>query len=179
MDRLITRLFDAIPGTTIILSTLLPNKKHSTRIEQINSQYRDIVAQRRGNNERILLAEMSEFIHKDELVDGTHPTDFGYKKMASVWWAAIQEAETEDLLQRPKTTLRSHNKALEKEVDDAGGDPHLPEYDAPDQPESSATVTRPGLAVIGMQLVAGESFFHPYLSIEMSTDYVQWSLAWL
>lgn len=155
MDKLIARLFDAIPGTTIILSTLLPNTKSSKRMEQINTQYRNIVAQRRENDERIVLAEMSNFIHKDELVDGTHPTDYGYKKMASVWWAAIQEAEAEDLLQRPTTTPRSHNKALEKEYDDGGGDPHLPEYDAPDQPESAAVVSRPGMLGIVVQMVAG------------------------
>ncbi|KAI9036901.1 SGNH/GDSL hydrolase family protein [Aspergillus affinis] len=153
MDKLITRLFDAIPDTTIILSTLLPNAKQPKRIEQINTQYRKIVAQRRGNDERIVLAEMSEFIKKDELVDGTHPSDYGYKKMASVWWAAIEEAYSEALLQRPTTTLRSHNKALEKEVDDGGGDPHLPEYDAPDQPDSSATVTRPALGQLGVQVI--------------------------
>ncbi|PLB54069.1 SGNH hydrolase [Aspergillus steynii IBT 23096] len=155
MDKLITRLFDAIPGTTIILSTLLPNTRQSKRIEQINTQFRKIVATRRANDERIVLAEMSDFIRKDELVDGTHPTDYGYKKMASVWWAAIQEAEADELLQQPKATARGHNKALEKEVDDGGGDPHLPEYDAPDQPGSEAVVVQPALLKIGVQVVLG------------------------
>ncbi|OGM49676.1 hypothetical protein ABOM_001781 [Aspergillus bombycis] len=105
MNKMLTRLYDAIPGTTIILSTLLPNKddKAQVNVLNINEQYRNIAATRIKEGDRLVLAEMSDgFIQVSELVDGTHPTDEGYKKMASVWWAAIQEAESRGLLQKPK-----------------------------------------------------------------------------
>ncbi|KAJ6057366.1 hypothetical protein N7460_000640 [Penicillium canescens] len=105
MNQMLTRLYDTIPGTTIILSTLLPNNNEKAQANSviINEQYRNIVAARQKNNDRIVLAEMSDYIkHTDLLPDGTHPTGPGYEKMASVWWAAIQEAESKELLQKPK-----------------------------------------------------------------------------
>ncbi|GMF81315.1 unnamed protein product [Aspergillus oryzae] len=104
MNVLLTRLYEGIPGTTIILSTLLSNAdpKAQANVLKINEQYRNIAAARRKNGDKIVLAEMSDFIKVSELVDGTHPTDFGYKKMASVWWAAIQEAESAKFLSKPK-----------------------------------------------------------------------------
>ncbi|GAB1206268.1 hypothetical protein APSETT445_004953 [Aspergillus pseudonomiae] len=104
MNVLLTRLYEGIPGTTIILSTLLSNgdPKAQANVVKINEQYRNIAAARRKNGDKIVLAEMSDFIKVSELVDGTHPNDFGYKKMASVWWAAIQEAESAKFLSKPK-----------------------------------------------------------------------------
>ncbi|KJK61604.1 GDSL-like Lipase/Acylhydrolase family protein [Aspergillus parasiticus SU-1] len=113
MDALLTRLFDAIPGTTIILSTLLPRDAESQIVyftNYISGQYRQIVTARRQKGQRIVLAEMSDFIKVEDLIDGTHPTDFGDKKVASVWWEAIQEAEREGLLQPPNKTGVSDTK---------------------------------------------------------------------
>ncbi|OJJ35887.1 hypothetical protein ASPWEDRAFT_41117 [Aspergillus wentii DTO 134E9] len=104
MDALIARLYEAIPGTTIILSTLLPNKLQPDIINDINDQYRKIYTRRHNNNDKIVLADMPTFITKDDLNDDTHPTDAGYVKMASVWWAAINEADSNGLLTPPKDT---------------------------------------------------------------------------
>ncbi|KAJ5309275.1 hypothetical protein N7508_004654 [Penicillium antarcticum] len=92
-------------GTTVILSTLLPNVNESAQVNSvvINEQYCNIVAARQKNNRRIVLTEISDFIKPtDPLPDGTHQNGKGYEKMASVWWAAIQEAEPRNLLQSPK-----------------------------------------------------------------------------
>ncbi|KAB8270801.1 hypothetical protein BDV30DRAFT_241024 [Aspergillus minisclerotigenes] len=113
MDALLTRLFDAIPGTTIILSTLLPRIAESQIVyftNYISDQYRQIFTARRQKGQRIVLAEMSDFIKVEDLIDGTHPNDFGYKKVASVWWEAIQEAEREGRLQPPNKTGVSDTK---------------------------------------------------------------------
>ncbi|KAJ5389420.1 Lipase GDSL, partial [Penicillium cataractarum] len=99
MNTLLTTLYTSIPNTTIILSTLLPNKKHQDRVDQISAQYRNLVALRREQNDRIVLADMSSFIKASQLVDGTHPDDQGYREMAAVWWAAVKVAETEGLMQ--------------------------------------------------------------------------------
>ena len=42
------------------------------------------------NSHHVLLADMSS-IGKELLVsDGTHPNDFGYQKMAQIWYDAIK-----------------------------------------------------------------------------------------
>jgi hypothetical protein len=56
---------------------------------------------RQAAGDRIVLADMFTFISTDELQDGTHPTDEGYIKMASVWWAAIQTAQSNGFLSPP------------------------------------------------------------------------------
>ncbi|KAJ5586528.1 CAZyme family CE3 [Penicillium hetheringtonii] len=127
MNRLIERLFDNIQGTTIILSTLLPNGKAPEKVESINEQYRSLVAYRRDRKERIVLADMSKFITVDELVDKIHPDDAGYEKMASVWWAAFQEAEKEKMLQNFNYTISQFS---EKKLDDNITNPHLFKYSA-------------------------------------------------
>ncbi|KAL1998767.1 hypothetical protein VTN02DRAFT_5599 [Thermoascus thermophilus] len=112
MNNLLSHLFDAIPGTTIILSTLLPNRLAPKRVAAINDQYRQLAAERRSAGDRLVLAEMDDgFLTIDDLKDGTHPTDEGYGKMAEVWWAAIRAAEAEGLLQKPADTGISDDTA--------------------------------------------------------------------
>lgn len=123
MNAMLDRLF-TIPDTTIILSTLLPNGVDGVqpRVDRINTQYRDIVRRRRQEYQRIVLAEMSQFIKLSDLVDDkTHPNDGGYKKMAAVWWAAIEQAEKESLLRAPKE-VKKGGECEERGRGDGGDD---------------------------------------------------------
>lgn len=137
MDSLLTYLFDNIPNTTIILSTLTFNGKKPQLGTDISTQYIEIAAKRRARNESLVLADMSTFIQWKQLVDKIHPTALGYEEMASVWWAAIQQAEKEGLLKAPTSTAKNNtafSKVREKELDDSTADPSLPAYTAPPQP---------------------------------------------
>lgn len=95
-----------IPGVTIIMSTLLPNKGASlaANARNMNDQVRKaVVPHYRGINQKLMLAEMDDgFITLDDLGDETHPNDAGYKKMAAVWWAAFQEVERNGWLSPPQ-----------------------------------------------------------------------------
>jgi hypothetical protein len=145
MDSLLTELYAAIPGTTIILSTLIPNGKKPNLVADISEQYRDLAAKRRAQNDSLVLAEMSYFIKSDQLVDKIHPTAAGYEEMASVWWAAIQVAESEGFLKAPVSTsmnMSTISKAREKALDDSTNDPDLPAYTAPAQPTSTGLSPR-------------------------------------
>ncbi|KAL4747809.1 SGNH hydrolase-type esterase domain-containing protein [Aspergillus terricola var. indicus] len=148
LDALITHLFASVPNTTIVLSTLLPNEFASRAVRRVSQEYRNLVARRRSRGDRIVLAEMSYFITDDQLVDGTHPSDTGYKEMAAVWWAAIHTAEEEGKLSAPNIVTKSVLKDLVgvngtvqtegKGLDDGPvEDPQLPAYNAPGQPGGS------------------------------------------
>ncbi|KAJ5646436.1 LipaseGDSL [Penicillium lividum] len=134
MNSLLDLLFEKVPNTTIILSTLLPNKKTPQVVEWISDQYRVLAAKRRKSGDRIVLADMSTFIKLDELADATHPTDVGYKRMASVWWAAIEDALQENMIQQFDYTI---TKKLEKALDNSTSNPSLPSYTAPPQPTNT------------------------------------------
>jgi hypothetical protein len=93
MTSMIDFLFQAIPGTTVILSTLVPNDDGPTDacIQNVNRQYRNLA--QNYARQRFALADMYAFLTKDD-IDNGHPNNSGYLKMASVWWSAIQGIET-------------------------------------------------------------------------------------
>ncbi|KAL4934910.1 SGNH hydrolase-type esterase domain-containing protein [Aspergillus oleicola] len=101
MDALLDNLYSSIPDTTIILSTLLPNTAQPGLIADINIQYRMIYTRRKYSGEKIVLADMANALEVSDLQDDTHPTDEGYRKMATVWRTAIQAAQRRGLLSAP------------------------------------------------------------------------------
>ncbi|KAI9375572.1 SGNH hydrolase-type esterase domain-containing protein [Aspergillus egyptiacus] len=131
MSALLSSLFAAIPNTTIILSTLLPNGPASDAVDRISRELRGLVARRRSQGDKLVLAEMSYFITAERLVDGIHPDDEGYREMAAVWWAAVREAEREEFLSRPSE--EGLEGTGEGEDDGVVEDPRLPVYVAPRQ----------------------------------------------
>ncbi|KAI1344689.1 SGNH hydrolase-type esterase domain-containing protein [Xylariaceae sp. FL0016] len=106
MSNMLDDLYRLSPGTTIVLSTLLVNgdKAAEPRIEQYNSQLRSLVTTRQSQGQRIVLAEMQSSVGPTtaELVDGTHPTDAGYVKMANIWFAAVKDAAAKGFLAPPQ-----------------------------------------------------------------------------
>ncbi|KAJ5701710.1 hypothetical protein N7488_009258 [Penicillium malachiteum] len=138
MNSLLDLLFEKIPGTTILLSTLLPNKDAPNLVADISEQYRELAAKRRDNGDRVVLAEMSYFITTSELADATHPDDEGYKKMASVWWAAFEEALSENMIQKFNYTISNFQ---EKKLDNKTTNPDLPSYTAPAQPTQTTWIS--------------------------------------
>ncbi|KAL1602523.1 hypothetical protein SLS60_005939 [Paraconiothyrium brasiliense] len=105
MDKLIDHLFVKIPGVTIILSTLILNthKGADERIQEIvNPQYEALVRRKQEERARIGLADLHPVVEAEELVDGTHPNDEGYKKIAEAWLTAIAEAGRNGLLAEPQ-----------------------------------------------------------------------------
>ncbi|KAF5488348.1 Multidomain esterase [Colletotrichum fructicola] len=96
MGRLMDYLWAAAPRATIILSTLLVNADERTerRILKANDRFQILAQQKISEHRRLVLADMhgSDGPRLDELVDGTHPNDEGYGKMATIWHRAIREA---------------------------------------------------------------------------------------
>lgn len=104
LGRLIDRLFDAVPGVTIIASTLLPNTNPVTQanIEIYNQQIPGIVRNRQAVGKKIVYVDFSSsYFSPSDLSDGTHPTDAGYLKMAEVWYQGIIAADGRGWLSLP------------------------------------------------------------------------------
>lgn len=75
MIQLLDKVFSAVPNTTIILSTLLPNKNAATEAKavDISHQFRDQVMNNYANSAyKILLADMHDgfLINPTDLKDG-------------------------------------------------------------------------------------------------------------
>lgn len=93
LATLIDRIFEVVPSTAIIVSTLLPNANAATEANVLvfNKNLVDVVAQRATSGKKIALVDMSSgwFSLADLEADGTHPTDTGYLKMAKVFYNGI------------------------------------------------------------------------------------------
>ncbi|KAF4949266.1 hypothetical protein FGADI_9037 [Fusarium gaditjirri] len=96
MDNLLEYLWETAPQSTIILSTLLTNAdlQLNYKVLDVNRDLIKLFESKAAEQKRIVLANMfsASGPHLDELVDGTHPNNEGYKKMAQIWFEAIQKA---------------------------------------------------------------------------------------
>jgi lysophospholipase L1-like esterase len=102
---LIDRLFDAIPGVTVIASTLLPNGVPAVQanVNIYNSNIPGMLKLRQQAGKKLTYVDFSSswFSTSDLNADGTHPTDAGYQKMAAVWYQGIQVADKQGWLTPP------------------------------------------------------------------------------
>ncbi|KAJ3552332.1 hypothetical protein NPX13_g11142 [Xylaria arbuscula] len=102
MSALLDDVYKGSPRATIILSTLLVRWDEDKQecVEDLNSQFKTVAAAQRANGRRLVLVDMQPPAGPttDELVDGTHPTEAGYAKMANIWFAGIKEADSAGFL---------------------------------------------------------------------------------
>lgn len=96
MDNLLEYIWSASPGSTIILSTLLVNSDAfvEAQILETNAQFHELAKRKADSGKRIIFVDMhtKEGPCPDDLVDGTHPNDVGYYKMASLWRQGVHKA---------------------------------------------------------------------------------------
>lgn len=105
VTAMIDAIFSQSPGVTIVLTTILVNTiaaQDSCRVD-VNSQYVALVARLQAAGAKIILVDMRspEGPDTSDLFDGRHPNDVGYRKMANVWFPAIQQAVSRGLVTVP------------------------------------------------------------------------------
>lgn len=109
MESLLDMTWDASPKSTIILSTLLANSDKSVeaKVLETNAQYRDLVKRKADEGKRITLVDMHTAAGPslDDLVDGVHPNDLGYQKMALLWHRGIQDCASRGLIEEPSSEV--------------------------------------------------------------------------
>lgn len=94
LKALMDDIYASIPGVTVIMSTVLPNRNPEVQAcaVVVSDQYMDLYHNYKSAGVRVEMADMQNAMVIDDIRgDQTHPTDAGYKKMASVWWDAFQK----------------------------------------------------------------------------------------
>ncbi|EPE08332.1 carbohydrate esterase family 3 protein [Ophiostoma piceae UAMH 11346] len=105
MENLINYMWKTVPDAVIVLSSLLTQEPNPAGIESINKQYRALVSRLQRSGKKIVLAELDDgWIPLSELVDGIHPTESGYLKMASRFFQAINIANDLKWIKAPVET---------------------------------------------------------------------------
>lgn len=105
LGNLIDEVLDNVPGTVVLVSTLIPNKVHYAEacIETFNAGVPAVVEARRSAGKLVYLVNMhnSSIFTTADLDDTTHPTDEGYKKMAKIWYSGLKQIFAECWLTPP------------------------------------------------------------------------------
>ncbi|KAJ6127941.1 Lipase GDSL [Penicillium samsonianum] len=105
MSDMLEYLWTASAGSTVVLSTLLPNLdgKIESRVLRVNEQFWKIAKAKTVEGKKVIIVDMhgSDGPQISDLADGTHPNDVGYAKMATIWRRGIHEAVHKDFIQEP------------------------------------------------------------------------------
>ncbi|KAM7185430.1 hypothetical protein V8F20_011802 [Naviculisporaceae sp. PSN 640] len=130
MRIMINYLFSAIPGVSIVLSTLIPNTLNQANVDRINAQYRSLANDLAAAGRHIVLVDFADgwMTAAADLADTTHPNDGGYRKMAAKWHQAIQRLESNGWLSAPSADVSFSDAAgggntCEKELGSGNRDP--------------------------------------------------------
>ncbi|KAJ7028343.1 lipolytic enzyme [Mycena alexandri] len=94
ISSLMDTIFSICPDAALIVATLTPLTTTSTiqpSVDTFNAALTQIVNTRRAAGQHILLASMASILASD-LIDGIHPTDAGYVKMANAWLPVVEQA---------------------------------------------------------------------------------------
>jgi lysophospholipase L1-like esterase len=126
MEDLVRGVWSDSPRAVVVLSTLLVNSgvEAERNVGLINRQYRELVARLMdGEGRRVVLAEMhgEKGPLVEDLADGTHPTDEGYRKMAEVWFEALVAASEAEWLVAPEPVEGVPDDGAAYVADGAGG----------------------------------------------------------
>jgi lysophospholipase L1-like esterase len=102
LESMLEHLWSVSSCSTIVLSTLLValDKEVDSRVRMANKQIRKSVEVLAGQGRRITLADMygPGGPDLDDLIDGVHPNDLGYRKMADIWYKGVTEASVKGFL---------------------------------------------------------------------------------
>ncbi|KIN03426.1 carbohydrate esterase family 3 protein, partial [Oidiodendron maius Zn] len=104
LAALIDSVIAACPDATILVAQLIGNSNADVqaRINTFNSQIPALVASRVSAGHHVLTIDMSS-VTSQYLSDGLHPNDQGYNMMGDLWYAGIQNAESNGWIKAPVT----------------------------------------------------------------------------
>ncbi|KAF7339112.1 FG-GAP repeat domain-containing protein [Mycena venus] len=94
LTTLIQDVLDAPPLTLVVLSTLPPNgdAATNTRINAYNAALPAVVKSFTDAGRSVVLVDSHAVVAVGDLVDGTHPNDAAYARLATVFYNGIQAA---------------------------------------------------------------------------------------
>ncbi|KAF7929599.1 hypothetical protein BELL_0068g00160 [Botrytis elliptica] len=106
LSGLIDEITSAVPNVTLIVAQLTPasNTTVNAAMVAFNSKIPDIVASKVAAGKKVSTVNMMDYVTVNDLVDGLHPTDYGYQQMAKAWFAGIQQVQKNGWIDSPIST---------------------------------------------------------------------------
>jgi lysophospholipase L1-like esterase len=106
LSGLIDEITSAVPNVTVIVAQITPaaNTTVDAAMVTFNSKIPGIVASKVAVGQKVSTVNMMDYVTADDLVDGLHPTGYGYQQMAKAWFAGIQEVQKKGWIDSPIPT---------------------------------------------------------------------------
>ncbi|KAF2218550.1 SGNH hydrolase-type esterase domain-containing protein [Elsinoe ampelina] len=95
LGQLIDQIYTQWPNVVLLVAKLVPDTEAAaqTYINDINAAIPGIVSARTATGKKIAIVDMSPpNLTTADLVDGIHPTQAGYEKMADIWFKGLVDA---------------------------------------------------------------------------------------
>lgn len=92
--NLVLEIMNQAPRAGLVVSTLVQTAtaEFNTRINRFNPQIKEIATELKRKGFPVSVVDLSKAINpKEDLMDGLHPNDQGYKKMAEAWYKYLQK----------------------------------------------------------------------------------------
>ena len=95
LDQLITRIVTLRPSARLIVANLLQRTDNPAANDAIQREFNpyvpEVVARHEALGQRVWFLDLRRALTPGDLVDGLHPNQLGYNKMAACWFAAIRK----------------------------------------------------------------------------------------
>lgn len=96
-ENLLETIWKQSPRSAVIVGTLMPFGKtwavRENAAKEFNANLIKMVARFQAEGKKIQLADFRKTVKTQDLSDGLHPNEAGYKKMAKVWAGAITKVQ--------------------------------------------------------------------------------------
>lgn len=89
LSKLIEYILCNDPDTVLLVALIIGDAFYQSDVDNFNAQVPGVVAQYYAAGYKIRAVDMRSITGSD-LIDGIHPTDAGYVKMAGLWFNALQ-----------------------------------------------------------------------------------------
>lgn len=89
LARLIDHITSAAPAAHLYVALLVPSGQNDARLQQLNRAIPPMVAEHAKRGEKVSVVDQHSALTNADLVDGIHPNQQGYEKMAECWWRAM------------------------------------------------------------------------------------------
>ena len=94
LGSLIDLATDECPDAAVLVAQIIMAVDSSVEADRaaFNEAVVEVVASRQSAGKNVMIADMSQTLARSDFVDGLHPNNGGYDKMAAVWYETIQAA---------------------------------------------------------------------------------------
>ncbi len=111
-------------SVTVILALIINRKDYESWIRYFNANVKRMAQQRIDNGDKIVIVDMENgagLNYSSDMRDPAHPTDTGYKKIATVWYNAIKKIYTEkqEELKKAEILKQEEEAILAKRVENS------------------------------------------------------------